>query len=151
MAIYSFKIPGLHKVSAQTAGEVCTALERSEAGLSPATLVEASRPIDAPLHGEFEWDDAVAAEQYRQSQAKGIIRNITVTVKDSTGDKPRAFVNIKGSGANGNYFSFNRVLENAEWKKQMLEAAKLDMRSFIAKYQSLQELSGVIQAMRAVS
>lgn len=150
MAVYSFKVEGLYKVPAQTAGEVCAALECSEAGLSPASLVNASRPEGAPLHGEFEWNDAVAAEQYRQTQAAGIIRNLTVVVTSSE-EQPRAFVNIKQNEASGSYISIARALDNDEWKKQMLTAAKRDMNLFIAKYRGLSELAGVIEEMRKVS
>lgn len=149
MAIYSFKIPGIVKVNAQIAGEVCASLENSEAGLSPASLVEASRPEDAPLHNEFEWDDAKAAEQFREHQASKIIRNLTVTVEESE-SQPRAFVNLKSNEVTGNYVSFTRVLNNDDWKEKLLASARMDMQAFIAKYKVLKELAGVVEEMQKI-
>lgn len=149
MAIYSYKVPGLQRVPAQVAGEVCAALERSEAGLTPASLVEVSRPASAPLHNEFEWDDLAAAEKYRQTQAAALIRNITVTVSDCE-DSPRAFVHIRASGEASNFISLSRVLDSEAWKAHMLQTAQLEMQAFIAKYQTLEQLSGVIREMKRV-
>lgn len=148
MSAYSFqyRVPGLQKVSAQIAGEECMKLESSEAGLSPATLVEASRPLDAPLHDEFEWDDTVAAEKYRQKQAQGIIRNIKVIVEEST-EPARAFINIRGDSEPGNYKAIQRVLNDDEWREQMMRAARFEMTSFICKYRQLKELTDVIGEM----
>lgn len=47
--------------------------------LTPAAVVEASRPDDAPLHHRFEWDDSIAGERFREVQAAQIIRSVKVT------------------------------------------------------------------------
>jgi len=64
--------------------------------LTPALVVEAARPGDSPLHGQFEWDDAVAAELHRQEQARTMIRRVTIKVTHSneevTDYKVRAWV-----------------------------------------------------------
>jgi hypothetical protein len=39
-----------------------------------ADIVDAARPDDAPLHRYFEWDDGVAAERYRETQARHMAR-----------------------------------------------------------------------------
>ena len=59
---YSYRVPGLQKAPAEVTGRVFEALANSESGLSPRTLVDASRDVNAPLHNEFEWRDDVAAE-----------------------------------------------------------------------------------------
>ena len=52
---YTWLAGSRHKVDAEVAGRVCEELERN-GGLTAERLVEASRPEDAPLHKEFEWD-----------------------------------------------------------------------------------------------
>jgi len=42
-------------------------------------LTEARNP-DSPLHPMFEWDDQVAAHQYRLDQARALIREVRVEV-----------------------------------------------------------------------
>lgn len=148
---YSYKVQGLHKAPAQVAGEVCERLENSAEGLSPKTLLDASRAKDAPLHDEFEWNDGIAAERYREGQAGDLIRNLRiVSVEQEEETSARAFVNVQSATKPGSYHYIATVLDDSEMKDRLLETAKREMRSFIAKFQSLQQLSGVLVEMRKV-
>ena len=69
-------------VDAQTAGEELDRIRRSYGGLSPAAVVDESRPQDAPLHPVFEWNDQTAAERYREHQATTLIRQVKVAVSE---------------------------------------------------------------------
>ena len=146
---YEYRVKGLQQAPAQVAGEMMEALEQSEKGLTPETLLYANRDENAPLHNEFEWDDTLAAEKYRLKQASGIIRNVyRITVETEKADYVRAFVptgEIKNA-----YVSVASALTNKQWRANLLEQAKRDMYSFQAKYRSLSELSDVIAEMRKV-
>lgn len=160
---YSYKLPGIAKVDAQIAGEVCMSLKESEQGLTPKTLVEASRPDDAPLHDEFEWNDSVAAELYREKQAGHLIRNLVITkstdVEDREADEldadellhddltVRAFVNT--GSRDGNYVDIDSALNNEIWHQHLLDQAKQDCKVFMAKYKVLKELETVTNSMKA--
>lgn len=145
---YEYKVKGLYKVSAQTLGEVCEELERSEAGLTPASLLEASRDPSAPLHDEFEWRDDVAAEKYRLAQAQSMIRNIVVvSSEDAAPQKDRAYVVTPGGKSN--YVSVYRALGRDEWREHLLGQAESDLKAFMAKYGRLKELSDVTDPMQA--
>ena len=146
---YEYRTPGLFRTPAQVAGEIMEQLEQSEQGLSPATLLDASRDANAPLHDEFEWDDAKAAEGYRLNQAGALIRNIRVVITEEQAEqRERAFVNVDyGKGA---YVAIASALTNEVWKKNLLEYARRDMSLFQAKYSRLEELAGVISAMQEV-
>lgn len=56
------------------------ALEDKRGRLTPAQVVEAARATSSALHDCFEWDDSVAAEQYRIDQAREIIRRVKIIV-----------------------------------------------------------------------
>lgn len=57
----------------------------SESGVLEAEdVVESARSADSPLHRFFEWDDAKAAHQHRLSQARRLIRMVTVVTKTET-------------------------------------------------------------------
>lgn len=45
-------------------------------GITATVVVEAARPETAPLHPAFEWNDGIAAEKFRQSQARQLIRAV---------------------------------------------------------------------------
>lgn len=150
--VYQYKVKGLHKAPAQVAGEVCEMLEHSALGLSPKTLLDASRDANAPLHGEFEWDDSEAAERYREQQASGIIRNLyIVSTEHTTTESTRAFVNVHTEAKQGNYHNIRVVLDSEAMREKLFASAKRDMQSFIEKYRTLEILSGVIAEMKLVS
>lgn len=52
--------------------------------LRPTDVVGAARDPKSVLHGEFEWDDTVAAERFRIDQARTLISSVSVTVVDET-------------------------------------------------------------------
>ena len=79
---YRFKMQGMHKVSAELAGQVCQSLSDSPEGLTAKRLVDVSRDESAPLHAEFEWDDSVAGEKYREEQARKIIQHLIIVRSD---------------------------------------------------------------------
>lgn len=85
---YSYRPNGV-RVPGRSADEVYAELERirranPKESLSPPEVVEASRPEDAPLHSGIEWDDGVAAQQYRNGQVRGIIRSVYVSYASNT-------------------------------------------------------------------
>lgn len=49
--------------------------------LTPDAVVADAEKTTSPLHGLFEWDDAVAAREHRLDQARQIIREVLVTVR----------------------------------------------------------------------
>lgn len=143
--IYKWKAGARAPVSAQVAGEVC---ERMNANgeLTPKALVDASRPEDAPLHKVFEWDDAKAAERYRESQAAYIIRSIEVKREDMQ-EPVRAFYTVPTAGGQSfQYHSVDAILRNADDRESLLDSAKRELEAFTRKYCQLTELAEIIEA-----
>lgn len=152
MAAYSYSygsMSSFFKNPAEVAGAVCQKLSESKEGLTPRSLVNASRDANAPLHNEFEWNDSVAAEKYREDQARCIIRHLIIVrtdVEEVPRHRDRSFVS---TGENNTaYVSLQTALNNETWKSNLLKAAKADAEKFIAKYRRLTELAGVIDAMK---
>ncbi len=140
---------GFHvKCNAQTVGEICAKLE-SEGNLTPAALVEEGRPEDSPLHGDFEWDDTVAAERYRESQAGYIIRSVEVVAKDVS-EPVRAFVSISVRSEDESqrtYVSTVKAIGEPETRDEILRGALAELNSFRRKYEQLTELAKVFEAI----
>ena len=149
--VYQWKPLACVKANAQAVGEQMEQLEAS-CGLTPKSLLDANREEGSPLHGEFEWNDGIAAEKYRENQAAYFIRQITVKEERASGEQipVRAFVNV-GTNDGRRYLGLSRVLSDEDMRAQLLSDAKVEMQSFKAKYESLQELSMVIQAMNEVT
>ncbi len=148
---YSWKVTGV-KCSAQDAGETINEIEKRDGVVTKESFLEASRPIEAPTHKAFEWDDSVAAEKYRLEQSGRIIRNLCVKiVKDDKPEKVTAYVNVsKTTADSAKYMSLQVALEDDENRSVVLENALNELRLFKRKYETLSELAEVFMAIDKV-
>jgi hypothetical protein len=143
--VFQYKAGAVIKTPAEVAGAVCLNLEKTS-GLTPERLLAASRNPDAPLHGEFEWNDAAAAEKYRTAQAAYIIRNIEVQVSVNEAPQPiRAFFNLTRN--DHEYHSIEIITQTPEYFDDLLERVRKELESFKKKYGLINGLAGVIGAI----
>lgn len=143
---YQWKSTSRIKTNAQTAGEVCEALEKT-VGLTAKTLLDASRPEEAPLHNEFEWNDSVAAEKYREDQARYIIRMLCVTSEKKDAPPVRAFFTISPESP---YENVQRIVSNPEKRTSLIEMVFAEFKAFEAKYSAVTELAPVFMAFHSI-
>lgn len=142
--IYQFAEGSIHAVSAQVVGPIFDQMGR-EGRLTPKNVVDEARPEDSPLHPEFEWDDAVAAEKWREKQAHLLIIH-TVRIDEPEYDSTpiKAFhVTVEKS----HYEPIDIILKDETKRNVLLENAKRELLSFKKKYSTLSELSKVFLAI----
>lgn len=162
MATYAWKPGSRIPVDPDVAGRRLEALAASspDGVVRPRDVVEAARPADAPLHPAFEWDDRVAAERWREEQARHIIRSLVVVHTSSSGQNVpiRAFVRVTSVSTsdapsdrekNSGYAHVYRAMEHQEWRQQVLEEAKRELHAFVEKYRALSQVAA--ELARAVS
>ena len=141
---YRWKSGARAPVPAQLVGEVCEKLE-SKGQLTPQKLVDVSRPVDAPLHDAFEWNDTVAAEKYREHQGRYMIRSVEVVRENA--EPTRAFVSLSRTSKEHQYHSIDAVLQSADDTEQLLQQAKRELAAFKRKYAQLTQLASVFDAI----
>ena len=104
-------------------------------------------------HKCFEWNDGIAAEKDRESQARQIINQIVVKVE--TPSKPaeiRAFVNVAPqSQRQGSFISTITAMQNETTRAQILRIALSELKAFQRKYAGFKEFSEVFKAIEEVS
>jgi hypothetical protein len=144
--VYQWKagIPYSPRVDAQIAGEVCEKLS-SQNQLSAKELVNVSRALDAPLHNAFEWDDAVAGEEWRREQARHLIKALVVVPQNQDQKPTRGFYHLERQ--DDCYQPISVILHNPNKYKALLALARSELQAFTQKYQSLQELRPVFEAI----
>ena len=144
--IYEWKPSARISASASVAGAVCERLE-NEGRLTAKDLLDDSRPTDAPLHSAFEWNDGVAAEKYRENQARHLISCLVVKPEtDVESPAPvRAFFNIRSTGSQ--YETLNTIMKSPDKHQELLRQAFNDFHTFQQKYSTLCELNEVFSAM----
>lgn len=124
--------------------------------LTPAMVVEAARPDDHPLHGQFEWDDAIAGAAYRCAQAAQLIRSVKIVVTTENGSvedhRVRAWLPAKYAGGDdaetGSYVP-TMAVESAESRSFMLRQMRREAAAFQRRYQHLSEYWQVLDEMTA--
>lgn len=136
--VYQWKPGARIKADAQETGEILNRLER-EGRLSAKGLLDESRPEDAPLHKEFEWNDGVAAENWREHQARHIIASILVIPEKS--EPVRGFFKIERS--DNRYESIQTILESRDKTNLLLEEAFREFARMESKFKSLDRLQRV--------
>lgn len=148
--IYEWKVK--LKTDAEVAGKVFEELEQGQ-GLTAENLVDVSRPEDAPLHNEFEWDDSIAAEKYRRNQATYLIRNLTIRTEETKEEPIRAyFTTEKGFAAGPRGFeSTLKIMAEPVKRSSLLDIAIKELQSFQNKYRMLSELAEVFEAIDRVT
>lgn len=145
--VFEWKLPGLYPVPAQDAGQELDRIYRERGQLDPADIVDESRPDDAVLHPCFEWRDTVAAELYREQQARGIVRCIVTTAESKQGEPVQVRAIVKAAGT---YRPLKVVLESPDMEQEMLKNALRDMMAFQEKYSALESLAPVFAAMESI-
>lgn len=139
--VYEYKLPGMHPVPAQKAGEELERIYGKHGTLEAADVVDESRPEEAVLHPCFEWRDPVAAELWREHQARGII-NCIITVKEteSGGTTPvRAFFHVSDG-----YAPVDVILETPDKRTELEQFALREMKVFQEKFRTITELAPVL-------
>lgn len=147
-----WKVGTQFKVDAQVACDTISKLQNAlgKETITAKDLLDASRDENAPLHNCFEWDDSIAAEQYRIWQARSIINSIEIVITKS--EKPvtvRRYINVNSTGSRkqGDFAPVETVLKNPILREQILSNALIELRAFQRKYNAYEELTGVFSAI----
>lgn len=146
--VYQWRSGSRLSIDAQMAGEEIEHLRKKANGqLSPATVVDAARNEKHILHPAFEWDDGVAAERFREDQARGLIGALVVTIKPNGMAKTvRAFVNVQQHDTQG-YTSLAAALSDTDLRQQVVARALEELRLWEERYRDYVELAAYFEAI----
>lgn len=148
--VYQWKPGHRFSVDAQIIGETVASLAAARDGsLAPGDLVEHARSANSPAHKLFEWDDTVAAHNYRVATARVIIGALVVNVKVSP-KKPaqelRAFVNVTKDDVRG-YRPLVDAMDDPELRAQVVQRALDELLQWKTRYAQYKELASVHAAI----
>ncbi len=147
--IYGWRSGSRVSLDAQRVGEAIEKLTKRHNGvLEPGHIVDAARDEQSPMHPHFQWDDAEAAELYRENQARELVRSLTVDVSRSNLEaRPiRAFVNVEVGSERG-YVSTATAMSSEDLRKQVLERAFAELEAWRARHAELSEMARIFAAI----
>lgn len=131
--------------NAQAVGEVLSALVQKHSDrLTARVVLDEARPEQSPLHRYFLWDNAMAAEKYREEQARLVMRSIEVQQGEDT-PQPMFTVVVEQVGEDQQkaYVTTARVLSDPALTLQVLEQAMADLESFRVRYGRFRSLARI--------
>lgn len=115
--------------------------------ITPESVLDEARPDGSPLHRYFEWDDDVAAEQYRLVQARQLIvrYSVEVEIQPEKVIRPRAFVN----SSPGRYTPIADAMRDPDARDRVMQSAIRELSALRRKYEHLCDFDAAIQASSA--
>lgn len=114
--------------------------------ITPEQVLDAARDENSLLHRFFEWDDSVAAEKYRKTQAQQILLKITY-VKDDYDTKPKRYYhNVTYS--TGEYHPVDFIFQHEDAYSLLKKRAIDYLRGAESKFSEVKELDSVWESIR---
>lgn len=134
-----FKI-NKYKVSA----EDCYTELQTLSEITPQNVVDLARSEDSKLHNDFEWDNEIAGEKYRLSQAREMIQLLAFEPKEETHEPTRVY---QISTEKTVYKPVEMILKNEDEYQNLLKRALAELESFKKRYSTLVELEQIFRAI----
>lgn len=121
--------------------------EKGGVRVTARDVVERAREPLSVLHDVFEWDDSIAAKQWRLRQARQLLNHIVVIVEeDGARTETRAIFNV-GTPEGKGYLPHEIVATTEEYRAQVLAAALGEIRAWQQRYSVYKELERIHQAI----
>lgn len=132
------------KVDVYKVVEELETLEVQYGEVQPQEVVEIARSSESVMHSLFTWDDNIAAQKYRENEARLILRSIReIKIKIiRPEEKPqevrcRVYVNPAPHTGTG-YKSTFRITDKAE-RDSIIAQAKIELNAWMDRYSDLVE------------
>ena len=156
-----FVLKGVHisQEKAERYGlELIRLREEANGSLKTEEIVKEAREEDSPLHDFFQWDDSIAGELYRRSQARKLTAGIYEVIIEGEEEKLiPLFYNViietrkKDEMQTEQGYVFNvEIVENKDYYEQQLEKAVREIKHWQEKYSMLKELSEIFGVIKKI-
>lgn len=141
---------GSHMPHGVDANAVAEELNKLGNKVVPEIIVQKAKSPRSAMHPCFEWDDSVAAHEYRLTQARHLARSLVVSVQRADGEPRyvRAFVSVQHPEDEENTYTPYAVVMSDDWlRQQALARVKAQLQAIRERYSELEELAEVFTAI----
>ena len=114
---------------------------------TPQQIVDKARDESTELHKCFEWDDTVAAEQWRKQQARIIVCHLVIREDTVPTDRPEVRYFFKPKPDEG-YKPTQIIVRKEDEYQQLLAQAWAELQAFKVKYAMLNELQEIFELIK---
>ena len=143
---YSIKNGFQLTIPAQVIGQELEKINVKYGIIEPQVVIKEAKPKKSTLHSCFEWDDSIAAEKYREDQARYIIRAIDVTIIENynTSEPIKAFVHLKELNESG-YRQTTDVMGDKRLRELLLKQAFEELQYWSKRYTNFIEFAQIFK------
>ena len=119
-------------------------------------IVNMASDPDKESYKLFDWDDAVAGPKWRKEQARLVMRSLKVEfIQDTNLDvEPKKFTPCRLFYGNPieseGFVAITKIMGNKDMYQQLLERAKMEIKSFRKKYAMLKELEALFEMIDTI-
>ena len=115
-------------------------------------VLDAARDPESPIHDGFEWDDTKAAEEFRLTQARLIIRSLRIEILTDEEEEPAEIQRIYWStdDEESRYVNVKVLLEDDALYQQALERATRLLKGVRDRFNEIKELESIWAAIDAL-
>lgn len=132
----------IDKVSPGVFAEEVEAVRRDRGDIVEARdIVDRARPPESRIHPLFDWNNAQAAERWRQHQARNALNALRVVVRESEGmGKPQTqivHIHVKATDGRRGYTTLESASLRPEYREQIMEDAWRFLDAFERRFRNL--------------
>jgi hypothetical protein len=158
---HHWKLGSRVKVDPVQGYQALRSLYEKYGAIKPEHVVAEAAAEDSVLHDEFEWDDAAAAKQHREDQARHLLRAAVVVYRrpDQTLTQPvRAFVKLVPSADDPTldaasedavqphvYLPIRQVMEEADLRERHKRQAFRELSTWRQRYAGISEFAVIFE------
>jgi len=141
MNVYEWKLKSLAKgIDPEIAIKEIERIENVYGALNAENILEASRSRRSVLHSLFQWDDGIAATNYRLQQARTILNNIEVRIISNGEERTISVFEVVNIGDERCYKSIQTMDSNdIDFIKARTKREILYLRNKLTAYQAMEE------------
>lgn len=131
--------------------------------VTPDAVVDAAKDEDSPLHPVFQWDDTEAAREYREQQARHLMRSLVVTYRRQDGELTppiRAFVKLVSSADDPAldmdtedatqprvYLPVRQIMGEDDHRRRYVRQALQELGTWRRRYRDISEFAKLFEAI----
>lgn len=162
-ATFTWRVAPNGGIAAPVAASALATIYQRDGAVTATAVVDTARAEASPLHAAFEWNDEVAGEKYRESQAEHLMRSLVVVYRKPDGEptQPTRYL-VKVRGRDGeevereevatalaphNYVPVQRVMDDADLRHRYVRQAYGELTAWRRRYQGIAELAAVFEAI----
>lgn len=117
--------------------------------LTPELVVDVARREEHPLHTHFQWDDTIAAEQWRRHQAAELIRSVRIVYREAAEGEDsgtiRAFHSVRTPKGN-TYEPAERIRDDPFTRQLVLNDMRREWLALKRRYEQFAEFVEMVRS-----